>query len=86
MSDDYRTILVDEFNWAYAGKSKAFVVRELVEAGFTVESGSLYGLLIIESRWHPGLSLKRLVDDDAIMYDNAYFQRLGDASLDRLDL
>jgi hypothetical protein len=84
MSDDYRTLLVDEFDWAYCGTCKDDVIGKVKAHGFEVEA-SLYGLLILASRWHPEHELLRM-RAAGIVWDSAYYQRLGGASLERLEL
>ena len=84
MSDDYRTLLVDEFDWAYCDMCKDAVLGEVERRGFEVEA-SLYGMLILESRWHPEHELRR-ARAAGVVWDSAYCQRLGGSSLDLLDI
>ena len=85
MATDYRVILTDEFDWAYANAAthKAHQQEILTAANFEVVAQA-YGLLIAECRWEPRITLLRLRADTNLIWDAAYIQRVPDGLIERM--
>lgn len=75
MSTDYRTVLLDDMDWAYVGRSRLMTIVALRTHGFdVVDTPGLYGWIIIESRWHPEATLIDMHRAGVLVFDAAYIQ------------
>ena len=80
MSNEYRLILIDEFDWGYSNTSKAEVIDKIQEAGFTIEASIPYMIVV-----YCGLIYaKDLVEHLGIPFDSAYEQVNNGAILERI--